>query len=248
MPTTRIDRLSALVSRFALDVMPETRELANLAIYACDSSSLPIRVVFLPDSTLAQDDDGQPEPAFCALAQWGGSDNPLVSALPDRIELEISGDAEMQSLAALLIAENLAKRCGAGSVINRLCEVLLVRLLRAQVGMGSTDVGLLGGLADDRLSRAIVAMHEHPGRVWRIDQLAEIAGLSVSRFAGRFTSTVGQTPMAYLRHWRMVLARQDVEQGDRIQVVASRYGYASSEAMTRAFKRQYGSSPTALRR
>ena len=45
----------------------------------------------------------------------------------------------------------------------------------------------------------------------------------------------------------MILARQDIQRGDRVQSVASRYGYGSSEALTRAFQRQFGSSPISLR-
>ena len=97
------------------------------------------------------------------------------------------------------------------------------------------------------LSPAIVAMHEHPGKPWSIDKLAQIAGLSTSRFADQFSNIVGLTPMAYLRSWRMTLARQDVEQGDRVQTVASRYGYISSEAMSRAFKRHFGINPVKIR-
>ena len=45
----------------------------------------------------------------------------------------------------------------------------------------------------------------------------------------------------------MILARQDVEKGDRIQAVASRYGYGSSEALGRAFRRQFGKNPISMR-
>ena len=248
MMNTRLDRLSALVSRFALRVSPDAYERANLAICSPADGDQADRIIFTPDGNLTDCRLCMTEPLFLARVEWGGSDNPLVSTLPRRIDLSIADDCEMQSLAMLLVAENRDQRCGSGTVINRLGEVLLVRLLRAQLAAGTTDTGILGGLADVRLSPAIVAMHEKPGKTWRIDHLAEIAGLSVSRFADRFTSTVGQTPMSYLRHWRMLLARQDVERGDRIQSVALRYGYSSSEAMTRAFRRQFGSSPTSMRR
>ena len=46
----------------------------------------------------------------------------------------------------------------------------------------------------------------------------------------------------------MTLARQDIERGDRIQTVARRYGYASSEALSRSFRRQFGENPMRLRR
>lgn len=247
MSDTRTDRLSALVSRFEIEVSPTQPREANLVICHSASSDSANKVLFSPAGRLPQGVDLDVHILFSARAYWGGEDNPLVAALPQHIEVDIREDIEMQSLAMLLISESRQQRCGSKSVINRLGEILLVRLLRAQLSAGTSDVGLLGGLADPRLSSAIVAMHEHPGQHWRIEQLAEIAGLSTSRFADRFSKTVGQTPMTYLRHWRMVLARQDVEQGERIQTVANRYGYASSEAMSRAFKRHYGSSPIALR-
>lgn len=249
MPSlTRPDRLSALMAHFALEVTPtENSTLANLAIYQEKASETFSCVLFSPVGTLPINTSASEKILFSAQANWGGFSNPLITALPHNIRLDIRDDDEMQSLATLLVAENRQQRCGAGSVINRLGEVLLVRLLRAQISAGTTDVGLLGGLADVRLSPAIVAMHEHPGKRWRIEQLAEIAGLSTSRFADRFSNTVGQTPMSYLRHWRMVLASRDVQHGDRIQTVATRYGYASSEALSRAFRRQFGTNPTTLR-
>lgn len=248
MDPVRLDRLSALVSRFEIEVAPATRGEANLAISGESAQRPPQTVQFRPAGTLpaAADPAGQCT-LFLAHASWGGSDNPLIAALPAHIEVDIVDDPDMQSLATLLMSESQQRRCGCRSVINRLGEVLLVRLLRLQVSAGSADVGLLGGLADPRLSRAIVAMHEQPGQRWRVEQLAEEAGLSASRFADRFQQVVGQTPMAYLRHWRMVLARQDLRRGDRVQSVARRYGYASSEALSRAFKRHFGAPPIELR-
>jgi AraC-like DNA-binding protein len=75
-----------------------------------------------------------------------------------------------------------------------------------------------------------------------------MAGLSNSRFSQLFNQQVGQTAQSYLRHWRMILASQDIERGDRIQTIASRYGYGSSEALGRAFQRQFGTNPIAHRK
>jgi AraC-like DNA-binding protein len=62
-----------------------------------------------------------------------------------------------------------------------------------------------------------------------------------------FLDVVGESPAAYLRRWRLILAHQDVVRGDRIEAVARRYGYSSPEGFTRAFKRYYGKTPIALR-
>jgi AraC-like DNA-binding protein len=97
------------------------------------------------------------------------------------------------------------------------------------------------------LNRAIVAIHGNPGRDWRNDDLAVIAGLSLSRFAETFVAVVGETPAAYLRRWRLTLARQDLQKGDRVEAVARRYGYRSPEGFARAFRQHYGQKPLAMR-
>ncbi|MEL7257588.1 MAG: AraC family transcriptional regulator, partial [Pseudomonadota bacterium] len=184
---------------------------------------------------------------FAAKADWGGATNPFLSALPAEVALQLDAEPEVIHILMALQAESTTRRCGAGAVLDRLGEVLLIRLLRMTIERGSTDVGLLAGLADPRLSRAIVAMHDDPGRKWQGDDLARHAGLSQSRFSELFRSKVGEPPAAYLRRWRMVLARQDAERGDRIQTIARRYGYGSPEALSRAFKRAHNQPAIALR-
>ena len=124
----------------------------------------------------------------------------------------------------------------------------MIRILRMQIERGSTEAGLIAGLANAKISRAIVAMHDDPGRAWHNDDLAALSGMSLSRFCDVFRNLVGQTPQSYLRHWRMILARQDLDGGARVQSVARRYGYTSPEALTRAFQREYGQSPSELKR
>jgi AraC-like DNA-binding protein len=244
----RLDRLSALIASFELSVVTCPRETANLLLFEASDTALPVRLVFSPSKPSHQADQPGETLSFAAKADWGGASNPLLSALPDTIDLPLTDDPEMQPLAQLLTVEHRNRRCGAETVLSRLGEVLMVRLLRNQLERGMTSAGLLGGLADPRLSRAIIAVHEDPGKAWRNSDLAGIAGLSVSRFVELFGSTVGETPMSYVRRWRMVLARQDVERGERIQTVARRYGYASGEALGRAFRREHHIHPTALRR
>ena len=129
-----------------------------------------------------------------------------------------------------------------------LCVLLFIRLLRAEMQRGVIGTGLLAGLADARLARALVAMHAAPGRDWTNAALAAEAGLSVSRFLELFRTRMGDTPQAYLRQWRLSLARRDIERGDRIDAIARRYGYGSAEALNHAFRRATGQPPTALRR
>ncbi|WP_323764817.1 AraC family transcriptional regulator [Marinovum sp.] len=241
---SRHDRLTTLISRFTLSVQPAPLEAATLVVLA-DASGQPCTALFQPRETGFALGDARA--VVSAEVDWGGISNPLVSALPDRIEVDLTRDAETMALARLIQAEMEAQRCGAASVVNRLGEVLVVRILRGQIAAGSARPGVLAGLSDPRLSRAIVAIHDKPGHGWRNDDLAEIAGLSRSRFAEMFLTTVGEPPAAYLRRWRLTLARQDVDRGHRVDAIARRYGYGSAEGFTRAFRKQFGALPIALR-
>lgn len=236
----RIDRLTTLIDRFQLSVRPAATDMANLVVTITENG-VPDMVRFGAISC-----DGE-RVLFAAVVDWGGASNPLVAALPEVMEFDLRGDGETTGLIALMQSELTAQRCGVESVVNRLGEVLIVRMLRARIEAGSAQSGVLAGLADPRLSRAIVAIHDQPGRNWRNEDLAQIAGLSLSRFAETFLATVGEPPASYLRRWRLTLARQDVLKGDRVDAIARRYGYGSPDGFARAFRKHFGDNPVALR-
>ena len=238
------DRLSAIVDRFRLIVSPVAPENANLAVFGTARGAAS-RVVFLPDAgNLGKE---ARRALLTVRVDWGGRFNPLVAALPKRVEHNLSEYPLMADVASLMCAEARNRRCGLHSVISRLGEVLVVHMLRARIAAGSTQPGLVAGLSDPRLSRAVVAMHDDPGRPWRREELAEIAGMSLSRFCEVFHDRVGEAPSAYLRRWRLVLARQDLRRGDRIDAIARRYGYGSPEGFARAFRKRYGRNPASFR-
>lgn len=244
---SKIDRLSALIQNFDLRVFPTDPDEANLLIFENAENQTPTRVVFAPLCAAHTAAEADETLSFAAQADWGGATNPFLSALPAEVTLRLDAEPEVIHILKALQNESATPRCGGSAVLDRLGEVLLIRLLRLTIERGATDVGLLAGLADPRLSRAIVAMHDEPGRKWQGDDLARHAGLSQSRFSELFRAKVGETPGAYLRRWRMVLARQDAERGERVQTIARRYGYGSPEALSRAFKRAHNQPAIALR-
>ncbi len=241
---SKIDRLTTLIDRFQMNIRVTSVEDANLIVVG--QNAQPDRIILHPQKNGQLQIESQV--FFAADVAWGGADNPLLTALPDQVELPISDAPDLQALVTVLIAEADLPRCGGASVLSRLIEVLMVRLLRHQIERGGTQVGLLAGLADTRLSRAIVAMHDRPGHNWIIDDLAGQAGLSVSRFAELFSQKVGQSPMSYLRQWRLTVARQDLQKGDRVERVARRFGYTSPEAFSRAYRKAYDASPISERK
>tara|TARA_R110002096_G_scaffold13376_14_gene47505 strand:+ start:7047 stop:7772 length:726 start_codon:yes stop_codon:yes gene_type:complete len=180
-----------------------------------------------------------------AQLQWGASDVMLQGG-PYRRTL--CPNDPLHTLAGMLVDEVRSPRCGATSLLSGYAEVLLIHLLRDVIGGDGAGSGLMGGLADPKLSRALVAIHENPARGWSAELLAGVAGMSRSAFMDRFRVVVGQAPMAYLRAWRMHRAADALAQGGRISVVARRFGYRSGDAFSRAFRAQFGCGPSDWRK
>lgn len=180
----------------------------------------------------------------CASVDTGGDANPIALALPDVVMVPLNEAEPLQAVADILLEEALAPRCGGQAVIDRLCEIVVIRLLRHLIEEGKTKAGLVAGLAHPNLCLAIVAIHDNPERNWRLEDLADIAAMSRTHFANTFRRVVGITPGEYLSSWRLTLARMEIAKGHSLKAVVGKVGFSSSAALSRAFKRRFGVSPS----
>ena len=181
----------------------------------------------------------------CASFDFGaGLKNPLAKALPDALVLKLSDTPTLAASLNLLFIEAQEKHCGQQAVLNRLMEIIVVQLFRDLMDEQRMQVGLLAGLAEPKLARAINAIHSEPSRDWTLEGLAGVAGMSRARFAARFRDTVGMTPGSYLTEWRIGIAQSLLRRGKSVQLIASEVGYANASALSRAFATQVGVSPT----
>jgi transcriptional regulator GlxA family with amidase domain len=144
----------------------------------------------------------------------------------------------------VLFRESDEQHCGRQAVLDRLMEVIFIQVLRDLMDQQRVQVGLLAGLADPRLAKAINAMHREPARNWSLEDLAATAGMSRARFAARFRDVVGTTAGSYLGEWRLGVAQSLLRQGKPVQLVSDVVGYGSASALSRAFRAQTGLSPT----
>ncbi len=130
-----------------------------------------------------------------------------------------------------------------------LLEVLFIQALRHWGSRTPGNLGWLSGLVDPPVGKALSAIHDEPARDWTVESLAELSSMSRSAFAARFAAMVGQPPLQYLTHWRLNLAADQLRaRTARVSEIASRVGYGSEAALTRAFKAQFGTTPAAFRR
>lgn len=183
----------------------------------------------------------------CATLDFDGGDrNPLVSALPSLVRVPLREIEGLQSALDLLFAETDRVRCGSRLLADRLFEVVLIQLLRwlidhpQQVGITS---GLIMGLADVRLAKALIALHRSPAEEWSLPRMAAEAGMSRSAFAASFKDATGTTPAEYWSDWRLTLATSQIRSGRPVKLIAAELGYASASSLSKAFKQRFGASP-----
>jgi len=174
---------------------------------------------------------------------------PLLSEMPSFTKVSLTGSGGARSLCgvARLLSEEVARRSAGGPfIVSRLLEALAAEVIRTFVSQEATQsVPLLRAIQDPALAKALSAFHVAPGFSWTVGRLASKANLSPSRFSARFASTLGDSPMAYVSKWRMVLARRMLAEGDQtVASVSETLGYESQAAFNRAFRKIVGVSPS----
>jgi AraC-like DNA-binding protein len=155
----------------------------------------------------------------------------------------------IQSTLDFMAAEARVMRPGGETVVTRLADILVIQAIRSWLGQNqSVQAGWLGALKDKQIGRALSLIHRRPEREWSLASLAREVAMSRSAFAKRFTTLVGMPTMHYIAQCRMRLAHQHLQQRSLgVGELASKVGYQSEAAFSRAFKRYIGVSPGSIK-
>lgn len=170
----------------------------------------------------------------------------LLAALPPLAVVDLP---EWATLVALLTAELTAARPGRQTMLDRWLDLVLVSALRTWFEQAENVPGWYAARADAVVGPALEALHENPGDPWTTESLARLVASSRSGFSARFTRLVGEPPMTYLTRLRIDVATEQLLSDDAsLETIAARVGYASAFALSAAYKRQTGVSPSQVRR
>jgi AraC-like DNA-binding protein len=173
--------------------------------------------------------------------------------LPPILKVRIANQVSGQWLAhSIRFAVDQAGASSAGSslVLSRLSEVLFVEALRCYINTMPADrAGWLAGVRDPAVGRALALLHKEPSHAWTILDLAKRTGLSRTRLIERFRHFLGESPMAYLKQWRLKLGAEMLQSTEQsVMEIAEIVGYSSESAFNRAFRREFGCPPAQFRR
>ena len=104
------------------------------------------------------------------------------------------------------------------------------------------------GLADSSLThvaRAVRWIRDHYPEPFRVQDLARLAGMSVSAFHRNFQAVTAMSPIQFQKHIRLQQARLllATRPGD-VTGVGHRVGYDSPSQFSREYRRQFGAPPS----
>ncbi len=171
-------------------------------------------------------------------------------AQPIHVRAAEDDTSRLRRIIELILDEYAAERPGRETILQHFLEAMLVEALRWPGRSGeAAPAGLIAGLREAGVARALQALHAEVARGWTVAELARRAGMSRSAFATRFGETVGCAPMEYLGRWRMSLAQEALSRGGRsLEAVAEEIGYQSGSAFSTAFRKRFGCAPGAFAR
>jgi len=189
----------------------------------------------------------------------GGALNPFLANLPSVIHIRASKRRRIPWLEMTLRQLDLETRTigpGGQTLISRLSDILFIQAVRAYFNgfagehhAAGTDSRWIRALKDRQIGAAIALLHRQPEHRWRVSSLASKVGMSRSSLSARFHQLVGDPPLKYLAKWRTLRAAWILRTSDAtLAEIATRVGYESEIALSRAFKRFMGVSPGAYRR
>ncbi|REG83289.1 AraC family transcriptional regulator [Marinomonas pollencensis] len=172
----------------------------------------------------------------------------IISSMPDYI-LITERSKTYQTIQTMVQAIQLETRndgYGAGLIVSKLADVLILQCIRAWVDeVSDNSQHWLMAHTDKRLSRVIKKIHSDPAAHMDIESLAELSNMSRTSFIEYFKKKLGKTPKKYITDWRLSLAREKLSHGDsHVLHVALSVGYQSEAAFSRAYKNKYGEPPS----
>ena len=145
-----------------------------------------------------------------------------------------------------LEAEAADQRAGHQRVIHSTLQRLLVeiaRSARARSGANGTPLA-----EPHRLHRVLIYLHHHYREPVTLETVAEQAALSPNYFSACFRAATGQTYQRYLQSLRLRFAKSLLAASPLpVTEVCYASGFQTLSHFERAFKREFGRSPTAWR-
>ncbi|GAB4050898.1 AraC family transcriptional regulator [Catellatospora paridis] len=154
-------------------------------------------------------------------------------------------DAPDELLDAVIRLLRLLDRPRDAAVLAPLIKrEILWRLITGEQGSVVRQLGL----ADSSLThvaRAVRWIREHYAQAFRVEEVAQLAGMSVSAFYRNFQAVTAMSPIQFQKQIRLQEARLLLATNPSdVTGVGARVGYDSASQFSREYRRQFGAPPS----
>ncbi|WP_415881953.1 AraC family transcriptional regulator [Neptuniibacter sp. QD72_48] len=203
-------------------------------------------VIFFPSGTnhkltIAPSEDAK---LVCATVKLPPAHQKLLANyLPKFLCLHIEEAGSISNTAHQIFAEAFDEQHGKQLIIDRLCDVFMVQVLRYVIDNGTVELGLIAADSHPLLHKLMQQIKDKPEYEWTVEEMAESAAMSRSKFAALFKDTVGQAPMEYVTGLRMALAKGLLKNNRPVGLVANQVGYENASSLAKVFKKHFGVTP-----
>jgi AraC-like DNA-binding protein len=120
---------------------------------------------------------------------------------------------------------------------------ILWRLINSDQGATVRQIGLVGSRIS-QVARAIRWIRTRYAEILRIEDLAQLAGMSVTSFHRHFRAVTSMTPIQYQKQIRLQEARARLLANPKdVAAVGFAVGYDSPSQFSREYRRQFGAPP-----
>ncbi|MBP1129294.1 MULTISPECIES: AraC family transcriptional regulator [Serratia] len=172
----------------------------------------------------------------------------FITSLPEPIVIKTQREENegIKDFLTRLSSEIEKPGPGAELITEHLLQIIFTQALRVLLSSGALGrgEGWFYAMADKNIGLALTCIHDQPGKKWRLDDLAKVAGMSRTAFTTKFRRLAGYSVNEYIRVWRFSLAiERMVTNKEKISQIAFDLGYESESAFSTAFKKSMGESP-----
>lgn len=145
--------------------------------------------------------------------------------------------------AAIRLLDLMGKPDDAEFIAPLVIDEILVRLLRGPAGARVARIGFEDSGASG-VARAISWLRANFSQPMKVEELAELAHMSVSSFHQHFKSVTSMSPIQFQKVLRLQEARRLMLSATMDAIGASRHvGYLSASQFSREYGRFFGSAP-----
>lgn len=129
-------------------------------------------------------------------------------------------------------------------VVPLIIEEILIRLLSSPIGPRIAQMGMSNSHAV-KVAKAISWIKTHYAEAITTDELASLAGMSVSSLHHHFKAITSMSPLQFQKVLRLQAARTLIRtRGADITNISADVGYASLSQFSREYSREFGVAPS----